>query len=200
VDKLTTFIIPTIGRKTLERSISSLKFQNFDNWKAIVLFDGVEPTIKEEEHVRVITLSEKLGAEIAEASGQAGQVRNIGIKSVDTKWISFLDDDDYVSHAYTAFLEKIDKESPAADIVIFRMYNSSYNTILPPPGLTRLVENNFGISFSVKTNFIKRTNCYFKNSNTEDFIYLSEAERLGAEIVLAPWITYFVGKPYAWEY
>lgn len=200
MSKLTTFIIPTIGRDTLGRSISSLKNQNLDNWKALVLFDGVKPTIESEPNIEVIHLNEKLGAVIPGANGQAGRVRNYGMKLVDTKWISFLDDDDYVTHAYTALLEKIDEESPDADLIIFRMYNSSFNTIVPPPGLNKLVENNFGISFSVKSDFVKKKVCYFHNSNTEDFGFLTTAQSIGAKLVLAPWITYMVGKPYSGKY
>lgn len=41
-----TFIIPTIGRETLGLSISSLLKQDTQNWKAIIVFDGIEPNIK----------------------------------------------------------------------------------------------------------------------------------------------------------
>ena len=40
-----TFIIPTIGRDTLKRSIKSIEDQTSDQWKVIVIFDGVKSTI-----------------------------------------------------------------------------------------------------------------------------------------------------------
>jgi glycosyltransferase involved in cell wall biosynthesis len=41
-----TFIIPTIGRDTLHRTIESLEKQANNNWNAIVIFDGCNPTIE----------------------------------------------------------------------------------------------------------------------------------------------------------
>jgi glycosyltransferase involved in cell wall biosynthesis len=40
-----TFIIPTIGRKTLINSLQSLISQDNPNWCAIVIFDGVSKNI-----------------------------------------------------------------------------------------------------------------------------------------------------------
>jgi len=38
---LVTFIIPTIGRDTLQRSIDCLLEQTIQEWKAIIIFDGI---------------------------------------------------------------------------------------------------------------------------------------------------------------
>ena len=40
-----TFIIPTIGRTTLERSIESILNQSFDIWYIIIIFDGIKSTL-----------------------------------------------------------------------------------------------------------------------------------------------------------
>ena len=40
-----TFIIPTIGRETLEQSLDSLLTLKEINWNAVVLFDGVKNNI-----------------------------------------------------------------------------------------------------------------------------------------------------------
>lgn len=37
-----TFIIPSINRETLSRTIDSLFKQSNPNWKAIIIFDGVK--------------------------------------------------------------------------------------------------------------------------------------------------------------
>ena len=42
---LITFIIPTIGRPSLLRAIESLYKQTVWDWKAIVVFDGIQPNI-----------------------------------------------------------------------------------------------------------------------------------------------------------
>ena len=41
-----TFIIPTIGRPTLSKSIESLINQTNKNWEAIIIFDGIKPNIE----------------------------------------------------------------------------------------------------------------------------------------------------------
>jgi glycosyltransferase involved in cell wall biosynthesis len=40
-----TFIIPTIGRKTLINSIESIINQTNTDWKIIVIFDGIKSNI-----------------------------------------------------------------------------------------------------------------------------------------------------------
>ena len=40
-----TFIIPTIGRNTLTRTVISLLQQTNKNWKAIIIFDGIKSNI-----------------------------------------------------------------------------------------------------------------------------------------------------------
>ena len=42
---LVTFIIPTIGRDSLQMAINSLYQQTIWDWKAIIIFDGIEPNI-----------------------------------------------------------------------------------------------------------------------------------------------------------
>ena len=39
---LVTFIIPTIGRDSLQMAINSLYQQTIWDWKAIIIFDGIE--------------------------------------------------------------------------------------------------------------------------------------------------------------
>jgi glycosyltransferase involved in cell wall biosynthesis len=41
-----TFIIPTIGRNTLEKAIQSIEKQTNNNWKIIIIFDGIQSTLK----------------------------------------------------------------------------------------------------------------------------------------------------------
>ena len=40
-----TFLIPSIGRDTLEGSINSIINQTNDNWKLLIIFDGIKSTI-----------------------------------------------------------------------------------------------------------------------------------------------------------
>ena len=50
-----TFIIPTIGRETLENTVNSLLELNNHNWKALILFDGIKNTFHFEDE-RIICL------------------------------------------------------------------------------------------------------------------------------------------------
>ena len=50
-----TFIIPTIGRSTLIDSIKTLLNQTNSKWKAIIIFDGIEPTLCiDDERIKII--------------------------------------------------------------------------------------------------------------------------------------------------
>ena len=41
-----TFIVPTIGRISLNNSIKSLLNQTIENWNAIIIFDGIKCNIE----------------------------------------------------------------------------------------------------------------------------------------------------------
>ena len=87
---LITFIIPTIGRSTLQNTLDCLINQSNPNWKAIVIFDGISSTIQNTDPRICIIESPKLG----EGTNSAGLVRNYGITFADTEWVAFVDDDD----------------------------------------------------------------------------------------------------------
>ena len=91
-----TFIIPSIGRSTLQNSIDSILNQTNENWKIIIIFDGIEPTIVTTNKKIFILKSNKKGV----LKNQAGNVRNFGMEFVKTRWIAFLDDDDVIANNY----------------------------------------------------------------------------------------------------
>lgn len=97
-----TFIIPSINRPTLQRTIDSLLNQTSPNWRAIVVFDGVDGITFEDERIIVLRIN-KTGLE-GPKNGQSGLVRNEGIKLVKTDWIGFLDDDDSLDKNYVKTL------------------------------------------------------------------------------------------------
>jgi glycosyltransferase involved in cell wall biosynthesis len=89
-----TFIIPTINRHTLSRTIDCLINQTNPNWKAIVVFDGVKCEKYLDPRIKSLSI-EKMGKQ-----NFAGLVRNQAINMVDTEWIGFVDDDDTISYDY----------------------------------------------------------------------------------------------------
>ena len=109
-----TFIIPSVGRPTLIRTLVSLQNLTIPYWKAIVVFDGVDGVDRiDDNRISYISIP-KTGV-----SNHAGNVRNIAIEKSDTTWIAFVDDDDSLTPDYLEEFYKIsDKQDP--DVIIFR--------------------------------------------------------------------------------
>ena len=113
-----TFIIPTIGRLTLEKTIECLLNQTCCEWKAIVIFDGIDPTISSSAYDSRIQIIKKPKTHKAVCYG--GDVRNYGIQFATTEWVAFVDDDDGIKPTYVeTFLSEI--ASYDNDLIIFRM-------------------------------------------------------------------------------
>lgn len=193
---LVTFIIPTIGRTSLQTAIDSLYKQTIWDWKAIIIFDGIEPNIKITDPRIKIMICEKLGTgEIAhgyERNNGAGLVRNFGIKVCDTEWVAFLDDDDTISHTYleTFYNELENVYKP--DVILFRMRHSEYG-VLPKTNSVDIIQYESGISFALKTK-IFNDGIWFSPSHAEDFDLLSKIKNAGYKIVMSPYVKYFVGN------
>jgi glycosyltransferase involved in cell wall biosynthesis len=172
-----TFIIPTIGRETLSLTLQSLKNQTITNWKAIVIFDGIEPNISESDpRITIIKTPIKLG----QGYNSAGLVRNYGIKFVNTEWVAFVDDDDSITPNYIeSFLSELWLDP---DVIIFRMMLD--DRVCPI--------KNVGISFAVKTQLVSKF--IFIPSIEEDFEFLDKVRLKKYKIVLSPYITYTVNK------
>lgn len=185
-DIITTFIIPTIGRPSLINTINSLLFQTNPNWKAIIIFDGIEPTINTSLDPRInIIKCPKLG----EGKNSAGNVRNFGIKQANTLWVSFLDDDDVISYDYIETL--INELKYNVDIIIFRMIIN--NRILPTLDTYGLIGGEVGIGFSIKKSIFDDGHIFYP-SYKEDYDYLIEASNKKYKLMISPYIKYFVHK------
>jgi len=185
-NKVVTFIIPTIGRKTLARSIDCLIQQTIPNWKAIIIFDGITPTFTTaDERIKIITC-EKLGT----GHNSAGNVRNYGMKLVDTEWIAFLDDDDTISNNYLEYFYKELELSPKLDTIIFRMYHHDQG-VLPRTDKTQFEINNVGISFAMKKKIFD-DGIIFIPSSAEDFYLLNNIRSNKYKMVISPYTKYFV--------
>jgi glycosyltransferase involved in cell wall biosynthesis len=182
---LITFIIPTIGRDTLSKTLDGLINQSNPNWKAIVIFDGISPTIQNTDpRIRIIE-SPKLG----EGHNSAGLVRNYGITFADTEWVAFVDDDDNLSRQYIDIFIEESSAYTLADIIVFRMDVS--DLILPLLSTDMFYHNYVGISFAVKKKLFDEGNI-FVPSSAEDFYYLDEARNKKYNIMISPYVTYFV--------
>jgi glycosyltransferase involved in cell wall biosynthesis len=196
-EKLVTFVIPSVARDTLTRSINSLLAQTSDNWRAIVGFDGIKKEqinfdLLEDERIQYLFL-EKTG-QLKDASrkhSKAGQVRNKIIEHVETKWIAFLDDDDTVDREYVYILSKED-EKEDMNCFIFRM-KAANGDVIPFSGSKQIRVGQVGISFCVKADFIKQKSILFNNSETEDYEMIKSISSSGGRIKLLEQVGYYVG-------
>lgn len=157
MSEVITFIIPTIGRNTLERTINSLILQTNPNWRAIVIFDGVKS--KSFNDNRIICISIEKKGIIGRHNGESGFVRNVGLKMVDTEWIGFVDDDDTLNSKYVATL--FDKYSNK-DVVLWRMITPD-GLVIPRYDNNNLVFGNVGISFCYRN---KYNDLYFETQRS----------------------------------
>jgi len=189
-----TFIIPTIGRKSLINSINSLIMLNDNDWKAIIIFDGVKNNLDiQDPKIKIIEI-EKNG--IIDKKNSAGIVRNIGIKNIDydTEWIGFLDDDDYISPEYICNLKEEIKQNNNIEVCIFRMIYEN-GCILPSKFDKNINRCKVGISFTIKKYITDKF--FFINNPFEDYLYLKELERNKYKIIISSYVSYFVKiKPY----
>ena len=180
-----TFIIPSINRPTLFRSIQSLINQSNPNWKCIVVYDGVGGINFDDERIKTIKI-EKTGL-IGPANGQSGLVRNEGIKIVDTEWIGFLDDDDSIEKDYVKILDEKYKKH---DFVVWRMKYEN-GMVLPPFHLNELVFARVGISFCYKKSIFKEL-FFSQNRDGEDFDFLMELKKQSNKFIITPEVMYNV--------
>ena len=180
-----TFIIPTIGRATLSNSIQSLLNQTNNNWEAIIIFDGIKPNIEiNDNRIKVLQIDKK-----GRDKNSAGLVRNIGMKYVNTNWIGYLDDDDYLANDYINCFYNELKLNPDMDVLIFRMNDK--NKILPELETDNFYLNHVGISFVIKKKIFDN-NLIFIPSSGEDFEYLNLIRNNNYKIIISPYIKYFV--------
>ena len=164
-----TFIIPTIGRKTLSNAIKSLLEQDDNNWNAIIIFDGVK-------NIELLNINDnRLKCIEIDKMNSAGYVRNIAFNYVsNTDWIGFLDDDDTISSDYISKLKYEIYLNPNIDVCIFRMGYKN-GCILPNKSVRNILIGKVGISFAIKK-YIIDTN-KFQNCICEDYIFLKELEK-----------------------
>lgn len=191
-----TFVIATKGRRSLEKAIQSLLDLKDWNWLAYIIFDGVEPIKLDNidylnDNHFIVEQSEKIG--------HAGLIRNLALPKIETVWTAFLDDDDFLKDTYIHKLREYSSKNPELDIIIFTYKDVTNGNIQPPKGTVDFVCCQVGISFAIKTEFIKEHNILFPPGGVEDFAFLDTCRNLGAKYLVTNDLQYFVGKRSAWE-
>ena len=198
--KFITFIIPTVARASLNNSLNSLLKQTDSEWCAYVGFDGLtEEQIKinliKDDRIKYFYLPKtgflKNIDFKAQNHSKAGSVRNQLLeKEIQSEWIGFLDDDDTLTSDYVEGL-KLESNKNDFDCCIFRMILKD-GTVIPRYGNNSLYVGNVGISFSVRTSFLKQNNIFFESSESEDFAFIKKTFDSKAKIHISEYITYKV--------
>jgi glycosyltransferase involved in cell wall biosynthesis len=182
-----TFIIPSLGRSHLIKTLESLANQTDSEWECLIGFDGLYPTVSDSEKIKCVKF---------EKIGNAGKIRNKLIDIVTTPWIAFVDDDDLLKENY---IEKLKFYCHEKDVVHFSMLHSWCNKIIPSDKVNKLKNSQFGISFSVKTKFIKSNNIKFSESKAEDIDFLLKCQSANANIFITHDVQYIVPKTSNWK-
>lgn len=188
---LPVFIIPTVGRASLGRAIVSLLRQRNKQWKALVVGDGIQPSLdRKDSRIRAIKIA-KAGV----GKNGAGQVRNQGMKwwmdhfPTFQGYFCFLDDDDTLCPSYVSLVYHY-REQTSKKAILFRM-NHPRLGILPPPGKDKILSCKVGISFAIHSSLFLKGHC-FEPSKREDFFFLKDLEKSGEEIYFAKEVVYLV--------
>ena len=139
------FIIPTLNRPTLKRTIKSIENENIDH-----------------------------NILICDTENSAGENRNKSLELVkNSEWIIFVDDDDYLKKGFSLELDnnfdivilKMDQEGKIKPDENLKGYGKYSNTCL--------FKGNVGINFAIKTSFYLKYNYKFDAGKIEeDFRFL----------------------------
>jgi len=179
-----TFVIPSLSRPTLNKTVDSLLNQTNKSWECLIIYDGVDGPNFDDPRITTHKIT-KTGNN-SKPMGESGLVRNVGIKKCDTEWIGFLDDDDTIHPDY---VETLFKKYSKHDFVVWRMKNP-YGLVIPRWEKNELVVNNVGISFCYKNKF--KDLLFDKNINGEDFYFIEKLLNQTKNYVITEEVFYFI--------
>lgn len=187
-----TFITPSLGRYSLMSSLDSIVNQSEWNWESIIVFDGIDPTILcGNDHVHLMSCPKR---------GHAGLVRNAAFDLVDTQWMAFVDDDDTLHEDYVYQLMKHSRDYPDIDLFVFTYVDLSNGNTIPRPNSSQEIKfGNVGISFAIKTSFVRKNNLLFPKVDCEDFHFIDLCKQKGAKHLITGVWTYDVSKRSEWK-
>lgn len=176
-----TFIIPTLGRPTLNRALLSIQNQTIPNWKTIVCFDRTKSTIESTNKVDVMEFTSSI------SGWRAGIIRNICVARVTTEFCAFLDDDDTITPDY---LERLREVMDQTDVVVMQMQFPSPEKVLPKTESDIYKTGRVGISFACRKEVFSKVR--FRPQRCEDVFFLREANMRKFRIKFHPHIVYHV--------
>ena len=186
-----TFIIPAVDQEKVLRTLRSLTRQTYDDWRAIIIFYGCEPTdetlLAMLDNYRFLYMSIK---RTDMQHGLLGYIRNIGLRFVsNTTWIGFIDEGDTVIPTYVERLGDEQNYAPTADAIIFKM--KCGNDVFPPHDYYQITQHLVGISFVIRTALVVE-GFVFRPSTSDDFTFLNDLQRTRKTISFSRLTAYYV--------
>lgn len=170
-----TIVIPVYNQeKYLKRCIDSVLNQTIDNYKILIINDGSTDNSKKICSEYALKYPDLIELVNQKNSGVA-KTRNFAIKHVKTKYIMFIDNDDYIDKNY---VETLYKEAINNDIVIsgYRRPDINGNIIEE----TKLVDTSWSKLMIMtpwakifRTKFLQEKNLYFLDNNIGEDIYFN---------------------------
>lgn len=193
-DQKITIIIPIYNvEKYIDRCLKSIINQTYQNFKLILINDGSEDNSlkiireyeKEYDFIKVYTQKNK-GPAIT---------RNKGIDLVKTKYLMFIDSDDYIDEDYLETYYNSIKNTDY-DIVMGGFKKTDGQTISFERKLNNGEFSKYIVTGPVakiyNTEFIKKNKVYFLNTNASEDIYFSlKLINKGAKVKSINYVGYY---------
>jgi len=184
-----TFIIPSLGRPSLQKAIKSIQDQDDGDWQAIVSFDHLPPSeMPDDQRISAYRFD---GGESSREGyrSRPGAVRNHVVKYVKTDWIAFLDDDDIISPDY---LRRLKADARDNDVVVFRMMYPDMVRFLPKPGLRveKMGIGCLGIGYAVRKHVFDKH--FFRPGRGADWGLIRDLRKSKMKIKFSDYVTYFI--------
>jgi len=167
--------MPTLNRPSISYSVESIQNQTVKDWKLIICGDGVQPPKFNDDRIQTIHIPKR----------NQSKARQATLPLVQTDWVAFVDDDDWITPDY---LEKFLKFTHNSDVIISQMLYQG-NVI---PQEHKIIYATVGICFAVKTEIWKKNP--MPDPHGEDFKFLKSLEEQNYKISFTDYCGYFVRK------
>jgi glycosyltransferase involved in cell wall biosynthesis len=194
-NEIVTFVVPSLNRPSLPRSLGSIVNQTDPRWKAIVCFDRRPGARIQTEDVlefsnpKISVLNYEDSSDIVKGmTSGPGPVRNYAVSKADTEWVAFLDDDDSLTEDYVS---RLSEEGEGADAIVFRMIYANGN-FLPREFMTpqKFSLGHFGVSSAVRRRVFDKIQ--YTRGRGEDYRLIRDIKEAGMCVKFSKYATYLI--------
>ena len=183
-----TFLIPTINRSTLKRSVDSVYAQTDQDWGIVVAWNGLVdvPQAFKTDDPRVKHVTS--GGKFLGHDNVGAETRNLGLAVAEGEWIANLDDDDTVTPDYVACLKK---EAEGFDLIHFRtLYPDPASDTRPSRGQYAFRADTVCNSHAFRLAFVREHNITYIDDKNEDWVTFKAMLDAGARAKMSDYATY----------